>query len=239
MTPHTAIIADDEPLLRRELREALTELWPELAIVAEVGDGDAALRAIEELHPAVAFLDIRMPKSTGLDVAERVQGATQVVFITAYEEHAVAAFEQGAADYLLKPVKRTRLAATIERLKQRLRAVPAGRDVARPWLQRIQGTLGNTLRFVPVRDVAYFCSDGKYTRVAAGGSEALIRRSLTALLQDLDPDVFWQINRGIVVNVEHIDSVVRDEEKGMVVRLRNGAGELAVSKSHQGRFRGM
>jgi DNA-binding LytR/AlgR family response regulator len=239
MTKPAAIIADDEPLLRRELREALAEIWPELAIAAEVGDGDAALQAIEELHPAVAFLDIRMPKATGLDVAERVQGATQVVFITAYEEHAVAAFEQGAADYLLKPVKRARLEATIERLKQRLAAVPARRDAARPWLQRIQATLGNTLRFMPVREVAYFCSDGKYTRVVAGGSEALIRRSLSALLQDLDPEVFWQINRGVVVNVEHIDSVVRDDDKGMVVRLRDGAGELLVSKSHQGRFRGM
>ena len=238
MKAPAAVIADDEPLLRRELREALAEVWPELAIAAEVGDGDAALQAIEELHPAVAFLDIRMPKATGLDVAERVQGATQVVFITAYEEHAVAAFEQGAADYLLKPVKRVRLEAAIERLKERLKAVPAGRDVARPWLQRIQATLGNTLRFVPVREVAYFCSDGKYTRVVAGGSEALIRRSLSALLQDLDPEVVWQINRGIVINIEHVDSVVRDEEKGMVVRLRGG-GELTVSKTHQSRFRGM
>ena len=239
VTAPTAIIADDEPLLRRELREALAEVWPELAIAAEVGDGDAAQQAIEELHPAIAFLDIRMPKSTGLDVAERVQGTTQVVFITAYEEHAVAAFEQGAADYLLKPVKRARLEAAIERLKERLKAVPAGRDVGRPWLQRIQATLGNTLRFIPVRDVAYFCSDGKYTRVVAHRSEALIRRSLSALLQDLDPEVFWQINRGIVVNIDHIDAVVRDDEKGMVVRLRNGAGELTVSKAHHGLFRTM
>ncbi|HSC13573.1 MAG TPA: LytTR family DNA-binding domain-containing protein [Gammaproteobacteria bacterium] len=238
MTP-AAIIADDEPLLRTELREALAVLWPDLAIAAEVGDGDAALRAIDELEPAVSFLDIRMPKLSGLEVAERVQGATQVVFVTAYDEHAVAAFEQGAVDYLLKPVKRARLAATVERLKTRLAAASTGRDAARPWLQRIQATVGNTLRFVPVREVAYFCSDGKYTRVIASGSEALIRRSLSALLQDLDPEVFWQINRGIVVNIEHIDSVVRDEEKGMVVRLRNGAGELTVSKSHHGLFRGM
>jgi len=238
MTP-AAIIADDEPLLRSELREALADLWPDLAIAAEVGDGDAALSAIDELEPAVSFLDIRMPKLNGLEVAERVQGATQIVFVTAYDEHAVAAFEQGAVDYLLKPVKRARLVATIERLKARLAAAPTGRDTARPWLQRIQATLGNTLRFVPLRDVAYFCSDGKYTRVVTGGTEAVIRRSLSALLQDLDPELFWQINRGIVINIEHVDSVVRDEEKGMVVRLRNGAGELTVSKSHQGRFRGM
>ena len=237
MTP-AAIIADDEPLLRSELREALADLWPDLAIAAEVGDGDAALSAIDELEPAVSFLDIRMPKLNGLEVAERVQGATQIVFVTAYDEHAVAAFEQGAVDYLLKPVKRARLVATIERLKARLAAAPTGRDTARPWLQRIQATLGNTLRFVPLRDVAYFCSDGKYTRVVTGGTEAVIRRSLSALLQDLDPELFWQINRGIVINIEHVDSVVRDEEKGMLVRLRGG-GELAVSKTHQGRFRGM
>ena len=238
MTTPAAIIADDEPLLRSELREALAELWPDLAIAAEVGDGDAALSAIDELEPAVSFLDIRMPKLNGLEVAERVQGATQIVFVTAFDEHAVAAFEQGAVDYLLKPVKRARLAATIERLKTRLAAAPSGRAAPRPWLQRIQATLGNTLRFVPVCDVAYFCSDGKYTRVVTGGTETLIRRSLSALLQDLDPELFWQINRGIVINVEHVDSVVRDEEKGMVVRLRGG-GELAVSKTHQSRFRGM
>jgi DNA-binding LytR/AlgR family response regulator len=240
MTAPVAIIADDEALLRRDLREALAELWPELSVAAEVGDGEAALRAIEELHPAVALLDIRMPNLSGLEVAERVQGATQVVFITAYDEHAVAAFDQGAVDYLLKPVKRARLAATIQRLKERLVAVPvpAGRDSARPWLQRIQATLGNTLKFIPVRDIAYFCSDGKYTRVITGGSEALIRRSLTALLQGLDPELFWQINRGIVVNIEHVDSVVRDDERGMIVRLRSG-NELPVSKAHHGQFRGM
>ena len=126
MTAPAALIADDEPLLRRELRDALAELWPELHVVAEVGDGEAALAAVEELHPAVSFLDIRMPKSNGLEVAERVQGATQVVFITAYDEHAVTAFEQGAVDYLLKPVKRARLAATIQRLKDRLATIPTG-----------------------------------------------------------------------------------------------------------------
>lgn len=239
MTAPDAVIADDEPLLRRELREALAELWPELSVAAEVGDGDAALHAIDELHPTVAFLDVRMPKLTGLEVAERVQGTTQIVFVTAYDAHAVAAFEQGAVDYLLKPVKRARLAATIDRLKARLAAPPPSSTATRPWLQRVQATLGNTLRFVAVRDVAYFQSDGKYTRVVAGDSEALIRRSLTALLDNLDPDVFWQINRGIVVNVEHIDAVVRDDEHGMLVKLRHSGPELPVSKTHQGRFRGM
>jgi DNA-binding LytR/AlgR family response regulator len=238
MSALAAVIADDEPLLRQELRESLQDLWPELAIVGEYGDGASVLHAIEEQRPAVSFLDIRMPKLSGLEVAERVQGATQVVFVTAYDEHAIAAFEQGAADYILKPVKHARLAATIQRLKQRLAGVPAGRGSARPWLHWIQATLGQTLRFFDVRDVYCFRSDGKYTRIVTGDAEALIRRSLTALLEDLDPDVFWQINRGIAVNVQHIDRVERGEGE-MMVLMRGGRAQLPVSKTHQSRFRGM
>ena len=235
----SAVIADDEPLLRRELREVLADLWPELTVVAEPEDGAAALRAIEELRPAVSFLDIRMPKLSGLEVAERVQGTTQVVFVTAYDEHAVAAFEQGAADYVLKPVKRPRLAATIQRLKDRLALAPAQRESGRPWLQWLQATLGNTLRFFLVDDICYFRSDGKYTRVVAADAEGLIRRSLSALLEDLDPAMFWQINRGIVVNVRHIDRVVRDDLGEMVVHVRGRAEALPVSRPHHARFRGM
>ena len=238
MSELAAIIADDEPLLRQELRESLEDLWPELTIVGEFADGAEALNAIEALQPAVSFLDIHMPKLSGLEVAERVQGATQVVFVTAYDEHAIAAFEQGVADYLLKPIKQARLAATIQRLKQRLAIVPATRKSARPWLNWIQATLGQTLRFLAVHDVYYCRSDGKYTRIVTADAEALIRKPLTALLQDLDPELFWQINRGIAVNVEHIDSVVRTDNE-MIVKLRGGRTELPVSKTHQGRFRGM
>jgi DNA-binding LytR/AlgR family response regulator len=233
-----AVIADDEPLLRHELRDALADLWPELTIVGEFGDGAAALDAIEEHHPAISFLDIRMPKLSGLEVAERVQGATQVVFVTAYDEHAVAAFEQGAADYVLKPVRRPRLVATIKRLKDRLAVTPADRGRGRPWLQWLQATLGNTLRFLAVQDVCFFKSDGKYTRVVTADTDALIRRSMTALLQDLDPEMFWQINRGLVVNVRHIDRVVRQDDGDMVVHVRHRGIELPVSKPHQSRFRG-
>jgi DNA-binding LytR/AlgR family response regulator len=235
----SAVIADDEPLLRRELRDALADLWPELEIVAELGDGATALRAIEEQQPAISFLDIRMPKLSGLEVAERVQGTTQVVFVTAYDEHAIAAFEQGAADYVLKPVKRPRLAATIQRLRDRLAVAPAQRESGRPWLQWLQATLGNTLRFFSVQDICYFRSDGKYTRVVAADADALIRRSLSALLEDLDPAMFWQINRGIVVNVRHIDRVVRNELGDMVAHVRGRSEELPVSKPHHALFRGM
>lgn len=167
------------------------------------------------------------------------QEATQVVFVTAYDEHAIAAFEKGAADYVLKPVKRARLAATIRRLKERL-SVSAAEDQRRgPWLHWIQATLGSTLRFFSVEDVCYCRSDGKYTRTVTADADALIRRSLAALLEDLDPELFWQIHRGIAVNVTHIDAVVRGEGGETVVRMRNGMGELPVSKNRQGRFRGM
>lgn len=234
----TAIIADDEPLLRRDLRETLGDLWPELSIVAEHGDGAAVLAAFENDRPDVAFLDIRMPKLSGLEVAERVQGACLMVFVTAYDEHAVAAFEQGAADYLLKPIRPARVAAAVARLRQRLAQRAAGQQGG-GYLQRIQATVGHTLRFFLVEEICCFRSDVKYTRVMTRTAEGLIRRSLTALCENLDPTRFWKINRGIVVNVDHIDSIVRDETGAMTVRLRHGQGELPVSKPHQSQFRGM
>jgi DNA-binding LytR/AlgR family response regulator len=234
----TAIIVDDEPLLRRELRETLADLWPELAVAGEYADGAAALVAFAEIRPDVAFLDIRMPKLSGLEVAERIQGEGLVVFVTAYDEHAVQAFEQGAADYLLKPVRPARIAATVARLKKQLALRAEGGHGGR-YLQRIQATVGNTLRFFIVDEISCFCSDEKYTRVVGAGSEGLIRRSLAALCEHLDPARFWKINRGIIVNVDHIDSIVRDDAGAMTVRLRNGQGELPVSKPHQSQFRGM
>jgi DNA-binding LytR/AlgR family response regulator len=234
----TAIIVDDEPLLRRELHETLADLWPELSVVAEYGDGAAALATFDEVRPDVAFLDIRMPKLSGLEVAERIQGAGLVVFVTAYDEHAVAAFEQGAADYLLKPIRPARVAATVARLRQRL-AQRAGNERGERYLQRIQATVGNTLRFFNLDEICCFRSDVKYTRVISSTGEGLIRRSLSALCEHLDPARFWKINRGIIVNVDHIDSIVRDDTGAMTARLRNGLGELPVSKPHQSQFRGM
>ncbi len=231
----SAIIADDEPLLRQELREALRDLWPALTIVAECADGAMALRAIEEHRPDMAFLDIRMPKLSGLEVGERVQGECHLVFVTAYEEHAVAAFEQGAVDYLLKPIRHARLAATVKRLQQRV-----ARDFgAASRLEWIQASVGNRLRFISVSDVLYFRSEGRYTRIVTAETEALIRRSITALQPSLDPKSFWKIHRGIVVSVRHIDSVIRDEAGGMTVRVRDGRADLPVSKAHQHQFRGM
>jgi DNA-binding LytR/AlgR family response regulator len=227
----SAIIADDEPLLRRELRARLAELWPDLQIEGEYADGAAALGAIQRSRPDIAFLDIRMPILSGLEVAERVQGDSQIVFVTAYDEHAVAAFEQGAVDFILKPIDPSRLASTVARLSRRLERVQR--------LEWIQATVGNTLRFLSVGDVYYFRTDSKYTRVVTADSEALIRRSVKDLQESLDPGRFWRINRGIVVNIEYIDSVVRESAVGMIVRLRAGRAELPVSKGHQSQFRGM
>lgn len=239
MSVLAAVIADDEPLLRLELRDALTDLWPELHVVGEVGDGAAALLAIEAHRPAVSFLDVRMPKLTGLEVAERVQGMTQMVFVTAYDSHAIAAFEHGAVDYVLKPIRRPRLAATIQRLKDRLAVALANREPNRPCLQWLQATTGKTLRFIAVQDVCFVKSDGKYTQVVTATGEALIRRPLSALLANLDQAAFWQINRGIVVNVRHIDRVVRGDDGDMFVYMREHGIGLPVSKPHQPRFRGM
>lgn len=237
----SAIVADDEPLLRQELRDLLGELWPELAILEEARDGVSALHAIEGKRPNVAFLDIRMPKMTGIEVAERVQGLTRVVFVTAYDEHAIAAFETGAIDYVIKPIKLARLASTVARLKAQLDSVASSssaRALPSP-LTWIQATMGAKLRFIAVHDVLYFQSDQKYTKVVTATSEAVIRKSLTDLLTLLDPDVFRQVNRGIAINIRHVDSVVRGSEGEMFVKLRDGRADIPVSRSHQSQFRGM
>lgn len=238
MTMATAIIADDEPRLRQALKSALADLWPDLEIIAECDDGAESLLAIEESQPDICFLDIRMPKLTGLDVAEYVQGSSQIVFVTAYDEHAVTAFEQGAADYLLKPIRAGRLAATIQRLKDRIGESHESIRT-RPYLKRIQASIGNTLRFFPVESVCYCRCDGKYTRVFTADSDALIRKSLRTLHEHLDPERFWRIHRGTVVNIDYVERVVRDADGNMTVELKNDRAELAVSKPQQSQFRGM
>ncbi len=233
----TALIADDEPLLRRELRDLLLQLWPELHIVEEACDGLSALRAIESLSPDISFLDIRMPNMSGIEVAERVQGLTHVVFVTAFDEHAIAAFEQGAVDYLLKPVKLARLTATIKRVKERVTA--AVRDGGVRPLTWIQATSAQQLRFFATNEVIYFQSDSKYTRLVTQEREAFIRPSLIELMRTLDPELFRQISRSVIVNIRHIDRVERGSEGEMFVRMHNVSEPFSVSKSHQSQFRGM
>jgi DNA-binding LytR/AlgR family response regulator len=244
----TAILAEDEPLLRDELREALAALWPELKILAETGDGVSTLRAIQAQKPDVVFLDINMPQLNGLEVAKAVRDTTTVVFLTAYNEHALEAFELGAVDYLVKPLQRGRLLTTIGRLQARAasdrKAVPEAvfemiaAKPERKYLRWIQASVGASLRLITIDEVHYFQSDAKYTRVVTGHSEALIRRPIKELVDELNPDDFLQVSRGAIVNLRRIESIYRDDGH-MEIRLKDSGIKLAVSVGFQAAFRQM
>jgi DNA-binding LytR/AlgR family response regulator len=242
-----AIIAEDEPLLREELAELLASLWPELDIVAETADGIATLQALEKHSPDILFLDINMPGLNGLDVARQASGRCHVVFVTAYDQHTLAAFEQGAADYLLKPVTTARLATTVTRLKERIgRPAPALEGLLRElgggqrgFLRWINASHGQTVRVITVEDVCYFQADAKYTRVVTAEGESLIRKPIKELSQELDPASFWQIHRSTIVNVNAIAGVVRDLRGRTQVRLKRREELLAVSDAYTQLFRQM
>ena len=218
----TAILAEDEPILRTQLENKLKKLWPELEIIASVEDGAAALEALEDRVPDFMFLDIQMPEMTGVEVARHVGGRCHVVFVTAYDEYAVQAFETGAVDYILKPATDERLGTTIERLKAKLASPPADLNAVlaklseslggakKERLQWIKATIGQNLRLIPVAEVLFFQSDEKYTRVALADGEALIKTPIRELLDGLDPEVFWQIHRSTIVNANAIAGVTRD-----------------------------
>jgi DNA-binding LytR/AlgR family response regulator len=245
-----AVIAEDEAVLRDELRARVTALWPELEICAQVADGQAALAALELHRPHVLFLDIQMPGLSGMDVARQASGRCHVVFVTAHDEFAVAAFEQGAIDYVMKPFATERLALAIERMKSRLSSQPADLEglletfaqrIARPraYLQWINASLGNDLRFITVDEVCYFRSDAKYTRVVTAGQESLIRKSVRELAAELDPDRFRQIHRSIIVNLAEIAAIQRDFRGRIQVKLKHRAEVLPVSDPYAPLFRQM
>jgi DNA-binding LytR/AlgR family response regulator len=245
-----AVIAEDEAVLRDELRARVTALWPELEICAQVADGPAALAALELHRPQVLFLDIQMPGLSGLEVARRASGRCHVVFVTAHDEFAVAAFEQGAIDYVMKPFATERLALAIERMKARLSSQPADLEglletfaqrIARPraYLQWINASLGNDLRFITVDEVCYFRSDAKYTRVVTAGQESLIRKSVRELAAELDPDRFRQIHRSIIVNLGEIAGIQRDLRGRIQVKLKRRTEALPVSDPYAPLFRQM
>ena len=245
----SAVIAEDESVLRDELCSRLGALWPELEIVALAANGIEAVRLIDAHHPDVAFLDIEMPVLTGLEVARQTQGLCHVVFVTAYDEHAVAAFEQGAVDYVLKPYENTRLALSIRRVRQRLAGppVPLGgllRDLAQAapkpeYLRWINAAQGREIRLVTVDEICYFQADTKYTRVVTAASEMLIRRSLKDLQERLDPMTFWPIHRSTIVNANAIAGVSRDFRGRVSVRLKERTEKLAVSEAHEHLFHQM
>ena len=250
MTRPRALIAEDEPLMRERLKEHLALAWPELEIVAEAADGDLALAAFEAERPDLAFLDIRMPGKSGLEVAAEIGAECHVVFVTAYDQHAIEAFEAGAADYLLKPVDAERLGTTVERMRRKLATEPADLtkliaglraavrdDGAR--LRWIKAGVGKQVRLIAVDDVVYFQSDAKYTRVVLAQSEALIRTPLKDLLPGLDPDRFWQIHRGTIVNVDAVAGVLREDAERQFVLLKGRPERLAVSRQFFHLFRQM
>lgn len=245
-----AILAEDEPLLSDELAELLQTLWPQLQIVARAGDGVAALAAIEAQAPDLAFLDIHMPLLTGLEVARQVAGRCHVVFITSYDQHALEAFEAGAVDYVLKPPTAGRLLTTVQRLKVRLRQPPPDlrraleglgqkAPTAPRHLQWINASRGAAVRLITVEEILYFKSDQKYTLVVTPDAQALIKKTIRELTDELDPSMFWQVHRSTVVNVHAIDSVMRDDRGNLTLRLKNRGESLAVSEAYAHLFRQM
>ena len=250
----TALIADDEPHLAQYLKDQLAALWPELQIVAVARNGIEAAERIAALQPELAFLDIQMPGLTGLEVAQGIEGRTRVVFVTAYDEYAVQAFEQAALDYVLKPVKSERLARTLARLRAALApAVPSEPDAAlaaalrrllpgaapAPRLRFIRASQGELMHQIPVEEVLYFHADEKYTVVQTAATEYLIRTPLAELLPQLDPEVFWQVHRATVINLAHLAGTRRDEASRLFVRIKGQGRELPVSRAYVHLFKAM
>lgn len=250
MSP-TALVAEDEAPQRRELCRMLASRWPELRIVAECPDGSAAIAALHAHRPTVAFLDIRMAGASGLEVARQACHMAHVVFTTAYEQHAIEAFEVEAVDYLLKPVTVARLDRTLQRLRTRLSEAPrdtgtvleairqgfrSARSADIPW---ITASLGNSIKLIATDDVLFFRVDNGSTWVITRHEKASIRTPLKELLPELNPDVFWQIHRGIIVRVSAIRTVRRNELGRLEVALHDSEETLSVSQAFQWRFRGM
>ncbi|MFO1398354.1 MAG: LytTR family DNA-binding domain-containing protein [Burkholderiales bacterium] len=249
MSAATAIIAEDETVLRSELRGILAGLWPELAIIAEVSDGFAAARALDEDVPDILFLDIQMPGMTGLEVARVASGRCHVVFVTAYDRYAVSAFEQGAVDYVMKPFSAGRLGETVARLKSRMREKPANLDGILGLLEKarkggdhlrwVTASQGNNVNVITVDQIFYFRAENKYTTVITADGEALIRRPIKELAEAVDPNVFWQIHRSTLVNINAIAGVTRDFRGRLSVKLKQRPEILPVSETYAHLFKQM
>ena len=257
----TALLADDEPHLNRVLQDRLRELWPALRIVAVASNGAEAAELIARLQPDIAFLDIQMPGLSGLEVAQGIEGATRVVFVTAYDQHALEAFEQEAVDYVLKPVRAERLQKTVERLQRALAPTgaepPAGADEplhrllqqllpgvapgrgGLPLLRHLRANQGQLTHHIPVEDILYCQADDKYTVVRTAAAEFLIRTSISELLPQLDPQRFWQVHRATLVNVDQLQCTRRDANGKLFLRLRGLDKELPVSRAYVHLFRAM
>jgi DNA-binding LytR/AlgR family response regulator len=255
----TALIADDEPLLRERLRSHLGRLWPELTIVAEARNGREAIELFEQHAPQIVFLDVHMPGQSGIEAARAIARKAQIVFVTAHNRYAVEAFEQGAIDYIVKPYDEARLADTVERLRNGLvrpgaanvtvidevlerlaaelerRGTPSGRA----HLQWIRASVGTTVRLIPIEQVVYLRADEKYTLVAWEGGEALIRKTIRELIDELDPQKFAQIHRSVIVNLHQVAQVHRGINETAEVQLKGRSEVLPVSRSFVHVFRQM
>jgi len=251
----TALIADDEPHLASYLKSQLAELWPALEIVAMAKNGIEAATQIADLQPDIAFLDIQMPGLNGLEVAQGIEGETRVVFVTAYDEYAVQAFEQAALDYLLKPLKTERLARALERVKatlisapdarmaealQRLLRAPASNAPTAPTLRYIRAAQGELMHQIAVEEVLFFHADEKYTVVqTAAGGEHLIRTPIMELAAQLDADQFWQVHRSTLINLAYLAGTRRDEASRLFLRIKGHPRELPVSRAYVHLFKAM
>lgn len=264
-----AVIADDERLMREQLRARLAQVWPDLQIVAEAKNGLEAVDLVDQHRPELVFLDIRMPGMTGVEAARAIAqlpereghegwAGCEIVFITAYDQYAIEAFEQGVVDYVLKPAERERLAVTVDRVRKRLAQRRSDEGAATPQMQQllqalarqlnpaapphlkwIQATVGSTIQMIPVEDVLFFISDEKYTRVQTATMEALIRKPIKELVEELDANQFWQIHRSTLVNVKAIAGVSRDLRGRQLVSVKGHPQKLEVSRSFTGLFKGM
>ena len=250
----TAVIADDERLMREQIAAQLREAWPELLVVGEAVNGREAVALVQSLAPDVVFLDIRMPEMVGIAAAKAIGGRAHVVFVTAYDQYAIDAFEQGAVDYLLKPAEPERVALTCERLRERLDRKPrpmdallaelterlqTGGSATRSYLRWVQASVGGVIRMIPTSEILFFRAEDKYTRVQTKRFEALIRKPIKELVLELDPAEFWQIHRATLVRVDAVEQVSRNLRGNQVVHLRGTAEKLEVSRSFNHLFKQM
>jgi DNA-binding LytR/AlgR family response regulator len=257
MTSHpapTAIVVDDERLMREQLAGRLKQAWPQLVIVGEASNGREGVALAQSLQPDIVFLDISMPEMDGIAAARMLAGQAHIVFVTAFDQHAITAFEQGAVDYLLKPVEAERVAIACARLRERLQRKPdpmedlleqlsrrmAGGTIRpREYLRWVQASVGTTIRMIPTSDVLFFRAEDKYTRVQTARFDALIRKPIKELVEELDPAEFWQIHRAIVVRVDAIAQVSRNLRGNQVVQVKGSDEKLEVSRSFNHLFKQM
>lgn len=250
----TAVIADDERLMREQIIGRLKEAWPELLIVGEAGNGREAVAMVQSLEPDIVFLDISMPEMDGIKAARALAGQAHVVFVTAYDQYAISAFDHGAIDYLLKPVDPERVALTCRRLRERLQQKPdpmddlleklsqrlgSGGVKPREYLRWVQASVGANIRMIPTGEILFFRAEDKYTRVQTERFEALIRKPIKELIDALDPDEFWQIHRSTVVRVDAVAQVSRNLSGKQIVHLRGSEEKLEVSRSFNHLFKQM